>query len=112
MQERNLTEADWKLFRKKIPEWQEKYMERLNREYIQLLSDDCAPSEKFWELERRINEDKHRAGVCLNMTRSSMIRNVVQLIHEGAIKMSDLDDFSDTLKEAVCFVSGKTGNKE
>lgn len=33
------TEKDWKLFRSKIVGWQEAYMDRLNKEYIDLLSD-------------------------------------------------------------------------
>ena len=31
-------EKDWKQFRKMLPEWQEAYMERLTKEYIELLS--------------------------------------------------------------------------
>lgn len=44
------TEQDWRLFRKKSGSWQENYMDRLNKEYIELLSADTLPSEKFWEL--------------------------------------------------------------
>ena len=112
MQERKFTEADWKLFKKKIPEWQENYMERLIWEYIQLLSDNRAPSEKFWELDRRINEDKNSVGVRLEMTRSSFIKNIVQLIHEGVIHLTDLDEFSDTFKDTVRFVCERMGNIE
>ena len=32
------TKSDWKLFRELIPEWQEAYMERLNKEYISCLA--------------------------------------------------------------------------
>ena len=32
------SEEDWKLFRKKIPEWQESYMDKLNKEYIEILN--------------------------------------------------------------------------
>lgn len=109
MQERKFTEADWKLFKKKIPEWQENYMEKLIREYIQLLNGNRAPSERFWELDRRIKEDKHSAGVRLEMSRSSFIKNIVQLIHEGVIHMTDIDEFSDTLKDAVRFVCARIG---
>lgn len=45
---------DWKLFRACIGEWQEAYMERLTKEYIDLLSGDENASDKFWELEERI----------------------------------------------------------
>ena len=33
-----VNEKDWKLFRSRIGLWQEAYMDRLNREYIELLS--------------------------------------------------------------------------
>lgn len=42
----NVKESDWKLFRKKLPGWQERYMDCLNREYIQILSGDEAITEE------------------------------------------------------------------
>ncbi len=39
--------SDWKLFRKRLSIWQESYMERLNQEYIQILSGDGLASDKF-----------------------------------------------------------------
>ena len=56
---RNLgfSEKDWKLFRSKIADWQEGYMEKLERGYVELLT--------------------------------------------GAIKMEDLDDFSDEFKDTI-----------
>jgi len=47
LQERGFTEKDWKLFRNKIADWQESYMDRLGKEYIELLSEDVNPSDKF-----------------------------------------------------------------
>ena len=41
------SEKDWKLFRSKIAEWQEAYMDKLNKEYIEILSEKGNPSEKF-----------------------------------------------------------------
>lgn len=58
---------DWKIFRSRIGQWQEDYMDRLNHKYIELLSSDKAPSEKFWELEGMIREDKRNPGVQLQM---------------------------------------------
>lgn len=34
----NVNEKDWKMLRKKLPDWQENYMERLNNEYMGILS--------------------------------------------------------------------------
>ncbi len=38
-------------------------MERLNREYIELLNTDEEASEKFWKLDKRIRNDKKKCGV-------------------------------------------------
>ena len=69
-----IKEADWRLFRSRLPIWQEAYMERLNREYIALLSGTGSASEKFWELDRRV------------------------------ISTAELDGFSEELREKLTFV--------
>ena len=103
MQERGFTEKDWKLFRSKIADWQEAYMDRLNKEYIELLSEEANPSDKFWSLDKRIKEDKKKTGITVEMSRSNLIHNIISLINEGAIGFMDLEEFSDQLKETVRF---------
>ncbi|KMK75263.1 hypothetical protein [Alkalihalobacillus pseudalcaliphilus] len=100
MVERGFTEGDWKLFRNKIADWQEAYIDRNNKEYIKLLSEDANPSEKFWGLEERIKED---TGVRVEMSRSKLIFNIISLINEGVISYEDLEEFSDELKETARF---------
>ncbi len=95
MQERGFTEKDWKLFRSKIADWQEAYMDRFNKEYIELLSKDANPSEKFWSLEERINKDKNKTGVRIRMNRLKFIHNIISLLNESAICFEDLNKFSD-----------------
>ncbi|MGL5437046.1 MAG: multidrug transporter [Lachnospiraceae bacterium] len=102
MQERGFTERDWKLFRNKVADWQESYMDRLNKEYIELLSGEANPSEKFWRLEKRIKQDRKNAGVQVDMRRSTLILNIISLINEGVIGFDDLQEFSDELREIVC----------
>ncbi len=101
MQEQRFTERDWTLFKSKIVDWQESYMDRLNNEYIDLLSEDANPSEKFWRLDKRIKEDRKKAGVQLEMSRSELISNIISLINHGAINFEDLHEFSDELKETI-----------
>lgn len=103
MPERGFTEKDWKLFRNKISDWQEAYMDKLNKEYIELLNEDANPSDKFWRLEKRIKEDRRKTGVCADMRRSQMIYNIISLISEGAIDFEDLEEFGAELKEVVRF---------
>ena len=59
-----ISKKDWKLFRERLSDWQENYMKGLVKEYVDFLNDDTKhASEKFWELEKRIKEDKHHPGV-------------------------------------------------
>lgn len=101
MQEQGFTKKDWLLFRNKIAGWQENYMDKLNKEYIELLSEDANPSEKFWRLNKRIKEDRKKVGVQLEMSRSKLIYNIISLINDGAISFEDLEEFSDELKETI-----------
>ncbi|MDE5781550.1 MAG: multidrug transporter [Lachnospiraceae bacterium] len=101
MQGHGFTKKDWMLFRNKIADWQENYMDKLNKEYIELLSEDINPSEKFWRLDKRIKEDKKKTGVQLEMSRSNLIYNIISLINDGAIDFENLEEFSDELKETV-----------
>ena len=97
-----VNENDWKLYRKRLPDWQENYMDRLNHEYIQLLCDTKKnASDRFWELERRIKQDKYAVGVSAEMRRSKMYQNLISLIDEGAITIDDLEGFSEELIEKL-----------
>ena len=107
MPQDGFTKKDWKLFREKLPEWQEAYMERLNKEYVELLSGEENPSTKFWRLEKRIWEDQKKAGVQVQMSRSKMIHNIICLLEEGAISLEDLEGFSEELRERVKFAGGR-----
>ena len=49
-----VSKSDWKLFRERIVDWQEAYMERLVKEYMDLLDGAENASDKFWKLEERI----------------------------------------------------------
>ena len=79
-------------------------MERLNREYIALLSGTGLASEKFWKLEKRVREDKKSGGVVMRMSRANMELNLLSLLSDGVISMSDLNDFSEDLRKKLAFV--------
>ena len=104
MSEYGFTKKDWALFREKVADWQEAYMDKLNKKYIELLNGEGKPSEKFWALENRIRNKKD-TGVQLRMSRSNCISNIVSLLNEGAITMDDLKEFSDELKETIYFIT-------
>ncbi len=98
-----VSKSDWRLFRTRITEWQESYMKRLVKEYIDLLSSTENASDRFWKLEERIKMDKKHPGVMIELRKGNMIFDIVTLIKCGAITIADLEGFSDELKESVDF---------
>ena len=104
MNMRPVNESDWKLFRSRLPGWQESCMERLVEEYAALLAGPGKASDKFWELEKRIREDQKQVGVVAHMSRSYMYQNILALLIEGAITLDDLDGFTDDTREVMTFL--------
>ena len=99
-----ISKKDWKLFREKLPSWQEAFMGKLNREYIAILSKEGNPSDLFWELEKRIKQDKRRPGVSMEMQKQYLLYSLSSLIVDGAITLDDLDGFSEELKDGVKYL--------
>lgn len=93
----NISEKDWRLFKEKLPVWQERHMARLNEQYIKILSGKASASEKFWTLEKRINRDKRSCGALAEMRKSEVIPCVLELLTNDIITFSDLDGFSEEL---------------
>ena len=56
MSEYGFTKKDWALFREKIADWQEAYMDKLNKEYIELLNGEGTPSEKILNFRRTYSQ--------------------------------------------------------
>lgn len=97
-----ITKSDWKLFCRKIAVWQENYMDRLNKEYIRILSAEGKnPSDRFWELENRIKRDRRHPGVIIEKRKSYALFDIIDLIRLNVISEEDLDEFSEELREAV-----------
>ena len=104
MNMRPVNESDWKLFRSRLPGWQEAYMERLVEEYASMLASPGKASDKFWKLDKRIREDQKQVGVVAHMSRSYMYQNILALLIEGVITLDDLDGFTDDTREVMAFL--------
>lgn len=102
----DISKKDWDLFKKLLPEWQEAYMERLIKEYILLLNEEKLASDKFWELEKRINKDKRDPGVIIQYRKSDVMMILLKLINDSVITFDDLDGFSDNVKGSLKFIAG------
>ncbi len=91
-------ESDWKVFRRKAPQWEQACIDRLNQAYIQLLRGPETPAEKFWTLRRRVNKDAYWINDLLEVGRSTMESQLGLLLRAGAITPEDLDGFSADLR--------------
>ena len=106
--EKGVNEKDWKLFRSRLPGWQETYMERIVEEYMELLGSEDQASEKFWALDERIKKDKRNPGVLLHdVKRSNMDIHLLQLLRYEVIRLENLDGFSEELQEKLTWIIGK-----
>ena len=95
-------ESDWKLFRVKIVEWQNRYIERVNKKISKILADEkISPAERFWKAEKLINREKKSTGVIIEMSRSTFKLNLLRLLKEKAITLDDLSDFSSELQDEI-----------
>ena len=97
MQSNWSSKRDWLLFRSKLAGWQE--------EYIELLRGDGSEADKFWELCKRIHEDRRCAGVQISMRGSDPLPIICRMINEGVITLGDLDEFSEELREVVATIT-------
>ena len=100
----DVSKEDWKLYRKKLPKWQEAYMEKLIASYVQYLQSSESASTKFWELEKKIKNDKKSPGVIIEIKKQDLPFDLIRLIREEVITMSDLNEFSDELVETIKFL--------
>jgi len=98
------SKSDWKLYRSRIAEWQEAYMEKLVKEYVELLSKEGNASDKFWSLEKRIKQDKKHPGVLIELNKGNMVFDIASLVNLGVITTADLEGFSEELREQVDFI--------
>ena len=96
-----ISKADWKLFRERVPEWQQHYMEQLTKKYIEMLSSPGNASDHFWELEKRIKNDKKHPGVMLEINKSEAIWDIAIFIKKKVITLKDLEGFSEDLIDSV-----------
>ena len=106
----DISKKDWKLYREKLPGWQERYMEGLVEEYIEMLSNDDKPaSEKFWTLEKRIKNDRKHPGVIIDVRKSNALYDIIRFIALDVITYDDLADFSEDLKKDIEFLLERLG---
>ena len=54
-----ISKADWKLYRERVSDWQEHYMEQLNQEYVNLPISPGNASDHFWNWKKELNRTRN-----------------------------------------------------
>ena len=99
-----ITKSDWKIYREKLSDWQEHYMERLLQSYKELIESPGNASDRFWELEKRIKRDRRHPGVIIEVRRSTAVWDIANFVDKEVITMEELEGFSQDLIDAVKFI--------
>ena len=77
-------------------------MEKINQKIQKLLKNPSkTASEKFWQIEKIIHNEKRNPSVLIEMKRSSMCTTILSLLKSKCIKIDDLSDFSEDLQKNV-----------
>ena len=77
------------------------YIANLSKEYIEILLRDGSFAKNFWNFPNKIYKDKRKIGVVIDMRRSRMINNILELLDDKVIDFNDLEEFRDELKETI-----------
>ena len=102
-----ISKADWKLYRERVSDWQEHYMEQITKEYVELLTSPGNASDHFWALEKRIKQDKKHPGVLIELRKSTALWDIACFVRAKVITMNDLEGFSADLIDAVKLILGR-----
>ena len=94
-------ESDWILFRERRGEWIDRYYTRLLTECAGGLYGSGTPSERFWNLEKHIREQKRILWRLEELRRNAMSRIIVDMLVLKIITFADLEGFSDLFTECV-----------
>jgi hypothetical protein len=96
-------ESDWKTFRKRVPEWRERYLMKRNQEIKGILTDERrTPTEQFWDAKDKMQKEARVLVDCLDGHSRSKMRWYLFLMHRhGLIEDADLQEFSDELREQI-----------
>ena len=97
----DISKKDWELFKEKLPNWQEAYIDRRLTQYGKKIKEKTPASIRLSELEKMMKEDKKNPGISMRLSKKDAVWDIMSLIQYGVINLSDLDDFSKELYTAV-----------
>ena len=104
----DVSTSDWKVFRRRVPEWRERYLRLRNEEVVGLLRDEAlTPTERFWQAKERMAEEARVLQACLDGHSKRKVAWYLSLMYgHEMIGEDDLDEFSEGLRASVRLAQG------
>lgn len=98
-----MTESDWKKYSKRVTEWRDRYLDRRNRDLVEVLQDPGKnPTERFWETREAMEAEVQTLRDCFEKhSRSRMKLSLLRMLRHGMIEMDDLSNFSDECQQEL-----------
>ena len=94
-------EADWKIFRKLVVVWVERYFQERNEAYIRMLQGEGTAKDKWWKLKDLMKDDIKSLELGTDMRRSRLEEDLYILAANGIITLEDLEKFSMKMQRRV-----------
>ena len=104
-------ESDWKVYRKRVAEWRDRYLSRKNVEILAILTDEARmPTAQFWDTYEKMEKEARLLDDSLGrFARSQMMTNLMVMYQRGIVEDADLEEFSEELREQIMFVAKGLG---
>jgi len=98
-----MKEADWKRFKKILPELRERYLRKVNNELTALLNDNSkTPTEQFWAVEKRTRQEAKILRTCFDgYSRSRLTLHIMNMYHCGIMEDEDIAEFSEDIQNLL-----------
>jgi hypothetical protein len=95
-----MKESDWKLFRKPVPAWRERYLEEKNAALRRLLDQpDQTSTTIFWQCEEFVDEQARVLVHCFDgHLRAKMEEFLALMIRHKVVSQTDFNEFSEELR--------------
>ena len=97
-------EADWKIFRKLVVVWVERYFQERNESYIRMLQGEGTAKDKWWKLKDLMKDDIKTIEPGTDMRRSRLIDDLFILAGNGVIMVDDLEKFTPKMQRNIIFM--------
>jgi len=94
------TKSDWKLFRERLPDYRERYLQKRSKDFARMLQDpNKTGTEQLWDTYEAMSQEAKQLRRLLDgYHKSDTEMLLARLIRAGIAQLSDLEASSEDLQ--------------